>query len=91
MAVPSHQKGIWGEGWSILRRARRSRPNAELGGRSGETLGPGRYRRRVAKGGELLLSVGAVRHPWDSGAEEWSQPGQRGPQVPLDEMDKALG
>lgn len=57
----------------------------------GETLGPGRYRRRAAKGGKLLLSVGAVRHPWDSGAEEWSQPGQRGPQVPLDKMDKALG
>lgn len=45
----------------------------------------------MAKGGELLLSVGAVRPPWDSGAVEWSQLGQRGPQVPLDETDKALG
>lgn len=57
----------------------------------GDNLGPGRYRGKMAKGGELLLSVGAVRPPWNSGAVEWSQPGQRGPQVPLDEMDKALG
>lgn len=46
----------------------------------GKTLGPGGCRRKVAKGGKLLLSVGAVRPPWDSGAVEWSQPGQQGPQ-----------
>lgn len=45
---------------------------------------------KLAKGGKLLLSVGAATPPWDSGAVEWSQPGQRGPQVPLDEMDKVL-
>ena len=91
MAVPTHQRGTRGEGWSILRRARRRRPNAELGERSGGDSGAWEVQEKGGQGGELLLSVGAVRPPWDSGAEEWSQPGQRGPQVPLDEMDKALG
>jgi hypothetical protein len=57
----------------------------------GETGGLGDAGEGWLRGGELLLSVGAVRPPWDSGAVEWSQLGQRGPWVPLDEMDKALG
>lgn len=61
-----------------------------LGKRSRGRLAPGRFI-RAAKGGELLLSVDALRTPWDSGAVEWLQPGQRGPQVLLDEMGKVLG
>lgn len=45
----------------------------------------------MAKGSKLLLSVGALRPRWGSGTVEWSQPGQQGPWVPLDEMDKVLG
>lgn len=80
VAVPSHQKGIRGKA-GAFEESQKGRPNAELGERSGETLGPGRYRRKAAKGGELLLSVGAVRPPLGFGSRAMvpARPGTPGP------------
>lgn len=84
------KRELRGQYWGTSKESQKEQAECRVRERSRVRLGPGKCR-RAAKRGEFLLSVGAVRAPWDSGAVEWSQPGQREPQVPLDETDKVLG
>lgn len=70
MAKPAHQGELGGNVGALLGRARRSRPNTEFQEKDPGETRAWEMQERMARGGELLLSMGVVRPPWGSGAVE---------------------